>query len=205
MSDVHDAAARIRDTTSRLDAYLAERAEQERRREQDDRRSQEQIDAQTRRDLQIKYDSVFEKFEERAPAPEADQSPASYQRHLMRTVQRKLSPADERVLSNGTTQIGDLARAPVGEMTRSVREMFEPQFFEAGMRQAEHPHVSTLPPEGFVERVRVDENTGVKERLFFGRNSFIKDFSEPGKHVVGFRLNGVLTNTSGVPVVLRQR
>ncbi len=205
MADVQDAARRIASTTARIDQYLAEQVEQERRRVEDDRRNDEQIAAETNRQAQIKYDEIFSRYDERCPMPQAGERPASYQRLLMRTVQKKLSPSDERVLSNGTTTVGEIARAPVGEMPRSLRAMMEPQFFEAGTKQAERPHVSTLPPEGFVERVRVDENTGVKKREFYGKNSFIRDFALPPKRVVGFRLNGQLVNSTGVPVVLRER
>lgn len=209
MSDVQDAAERIKATTSRIDAFFAEQAETERRRVEDDRRSQAQIDAEANRQAQIKYDDqIFSRYDERCPMPQAEQSPASYARQLMRSMQKKLSPSDDRVLSSGAT-VAEIARAPVGEMNASLRALMEPQFFEAGLTQAEHPHVSTLPTDGsFAERVKVDENTGVKERRFFRRESFIKDFTVPGKRVVGFRpqgINGPLINSSGVPVVLRER
>ena len=125
----------------------------------------------------------------------------------MKQVQRKLSPADDRTLSNGAT-VGEIARAPIDEMNRAVRTVMEPMFFEAGTKQAERPHASALPPTGFVERVRVDENTGVKKREFYGKTSFIRDFALPPKHVVGFRpqgINGPLLNSTGVPLVLRER
>jgi hypothetical protein len=48
--------------------------------------------------------------------------------------------------------------------------------------QARQPHHSTLPTEGYVERVVVDD-AGQKKREFFGRESFIKDFSTPARLV----------------------
>jgi hypothetical protein len=59
-------------------------------------------------------------------------------------VQRKLSPSEDRKLSGtSSTTVDHLARIPVNEMPRSVREAFDPLFHEAGALQAETRHVST--------------------------------------------------------------
>jgi hypothetical protein len=111
------------------------------------------IDAQKRSDLQARFEDTFAPYGERAPAPAADESPASFHKHLLRTVQKKLSPSDDRKLSETSSMtVGDFARIP---MNRSVGEGFDPLFHEVGALQAETPLVSTLPPAGeFVERHR---------------------------------------------------
>lgn len=104
----------------------------------------------------------------------------------MRVVQRKLSPTDDRPLPGvPSTTIGDIAKVPVAELTRTARQTFEPWFHSAAEIQAKAPHESTLPEDGrMVERLEVDENSGLKTRKFFGRESFIKGLSLPGRKVV---------------------
>jgi hypothetical protein len=50
--------------------------------------------------------------------------------------------------------------------------------------QAAEPHRSTLPPAGeHLSRTVVDAQTGHKETQWFGRESFIKAMSRPGRLV----------------------
>jgi hypothetical protein len=178
-----DAETRIRDTTSRVDAYLAERAEQERRREQDDRRSQEQIDAQTRLDTQAKFDDALTAYGERCPAPVAGADPRDYQFALLKLAKSKLSRTDERPVRDGsTTKVSDLAGIKLSQLSDSLLDRMKPHFLDAVRLQGAAPHVSTLPPEGFVARYETDD-TGVRQTKFFGRESFIRDFTRPGFRV----------------------
>jgi hypothetical protein len=168
----------------RLAEMVNRRADAEQRDLAADQRSQEMLDAEKRIALQARFEDTFQPYGERAPAPAADESVPSYHKHLLRTVQKKLSPADDRVLSGtNNTTVGDLARLPVNEMTRTLRDGFDPLFHQAASLQAEKPHVSTLPPEGeFVARHRVDE-AGRSTTEFHGRESFIKGLSRPGRLV----------------------
>ena len=209
MADVQDAAARIKATTSRVDAYFDRLAEEERRRVEDDRRNQYQIDAAKRIDMQVRFDEAFTPFGERAPAPNAAADPADYRYDLMRLARRKLGRDDDRPVPGFPhTTVGELARQKLSECNDSVLDVVEPMLLAATKLQAERPAHSTLPPAGeFVERFETDA-TGVRKTKFFGKESFIKAMGLPPKHVVGFRPQGIkgpLINSSGVPVVLRER
>jgi hypothetical protein len=168
----------------RLAEMVNRRADAEERDLEADARSQAMIDAERRVELQARFDPVFQPYGERAPMPAADDSPVSYHRHLLRQVQQRLSPADDRKLSGTTTTVGDIARLPVGDLTRTTREAFGPMFEEAAAVQAKKPHVSTLPPEGqFVTRHVVDDMTGQHAIEYHGRRSFIADMNRPGRRV----------------------
>ena len=57
----------------------------------------------------------------------------------------------------------------------------------ASLSEAASPSPDNLPPSGeFVERVRGDDATGQKEVHFFGKESFIKQMSRPGRRVLRF-------------------
>jgi hypothetical protein len=69
-------------------------------------------------------------------------------------------------------------------MPRDTRRAIEPYLHDAAKLQADKPHRSSLPPAGqFVERVRVDDQ-GHTRREFFGKESFIKSMSSPGRRVM---------------------
>jgi hypothetical protein len=169
----------------RLAEMINRRADVEQSEIDADQRTQAMLDAEKRVELQARFDPIFQSYGERAPMPAADDSPVSYHRHLLRQAQHKLSPSDERKLpSTSSVTVGDIARLPVSEMTRSTREAFGPMFEEAASIQAAKPHVSTLPPAGeFVTRHVTDDMTGRKETQFFGRESFIKGMNRPGRRV----------------------
>ena len=209
MADVQDAARRIASTTARIDQYLAERVEEERRRVEDDRRNQHQIDSAKRIDMQVRFDDALSPFGERAPAPNAAADPSDYRFDLMKLAKRKLGRDDDRPVPGFPhATVGELARQKLSECNDSVLDVVEPMLLAATKLQAAQPAHSTLPPAGeFVERYEADA-TGVRKTKFFGKESFIKAMGLPPKHVVGFRpqgINGPLINSTGVPVVLRER
>jgi len=170
----------------RLAEMINRRADAEQSEIDADQRSQEMRDAEKRTDLQARFEETFSPYGERAPAPVADESVPSYHKRLLRTAQRKLSVADDRVIPGTTSMtVGDVAKVPVGELTRSTREAIDPLIHQAASMQAKAPHVSTLPPAGeFVERHVVDDMTGVRTTEFHGRESFIKGMSRPGRRVL---------------------
>jgi hypothetical protein len=167
--------------TRRLESYEAD----QRRADEADQRSQAMVDAEKRVELQARFDPIFQSYGERAPMPAADDSPVSYHRQLLRQVQQRLSPADDRKLpSANSVTVGEIARLPVSDLTRTAREAFGPMFEEAAAVQAKKPHVSTLPPEGqFVTRHVVDNMTGQHAIEYHGRRSFIADMNRPGRRV----------------------
>ena len=48
-------------------------------------------------------------------------------------------------------------------------------------RRTRRQRAASTAPGEFVERVRVDDATGQKEVHFFGKESFIKQMSRPGR------------------------
>lgn len=127
----------------------------------------------------------------------------------MRLAKRKLGKDDDRPVPGFPhATVAELARQKLSDCPDSVLDVLEPMLLSATKLQAAEPAYSTLPPAGqFVERYEADA-TGVRKTKFFGKESFIRDFALPPKHVVGFRPQGIkgpLINSSGVPVVLRER
>ena len=185
MADVDDATRRIASTTSRIDQYLAERVEEERRRVQDDRRNQHQVDAAKRIDMQVRFDeAAFAPFGERAPAPNAAADPSDYRYDLMQLAKKKLGRDDDRPVPGfPLTTVSELARQKLSECPDPVLDVLEPQYLAAARLQAAQPAHSTLPPAGeFVERYESDA-TGIRKTKFHGKESFIKELSRAGSRV----------------------
>jgi hypothetical protein len=193
-------------SSARLDALIDRMAAEDQRREQNDRRNQEQIDSAQRLDTQIKFAEALEPYGESAPAPVAGSDPKDYQFSLMKLARSKLSREDDRPTKPGSQiTVSELASMKLAPLSDQLLDHMEPHFLDAVKLQGEAPHVSTLPPEGEVARYETDPATGSKATKFFARRSFIADMGMPSKLVAGFRLGGQLVNTSGVPILLRQR
>ena len=181
---VQDATARIRSTTDRLDRWIAEREEQERRVREDDRRNQHQIDAATNRETQQRFDQVLEQFGERMDPPVVGEDPVAYQRHAMVHLRRKLSRSDERPIDPLGTSIGEIAAVPVKSLPDSLLANHERMLVAANQIQAQAPHFETLPPAGqFMTITKTDPMTGAKEIKHFGKESFIKAMSRAGRRL----------------------
>ena len=191
MTDVEDTvqrmratAARVDATSRRFDAYLAEKIEQERRQIEDDRRSDAQIAAATNRETQQRFDQVLEQFGERMDPPVVGEDPVAYQRHAMVHLRRKLSRADERAIDSIGTSIGEVAAVPVKSLPDSLLANHERMLVAANQIQAAAPHFETLPPAGqFLTIVKTDSMNGAKEIRHFGKESFIKGLTRPGRRV----------------------
>jgi hypothetical protein len=177
-----------RRSANRLERYLDDRADADRRREQDDQRSQAMVDAEERRQIQVRFDSLLtDAFGERAPAPAADDDPQAYRRRLMRGLRDRLGEDDIRPVSSGSpTRIRDLAALRINSTLQGpALDIIERDLASAARVQGEKPAWSTLPPEGFIERTRVDD-MGHKRTEFLGRSSFIAEMKPPVRHVRAF-------------------
>jgi hypothetical protein len=184
MTDVDDATRRITNTTSRIDAFFADHAEQERRRVEDDRRNQHLIDSATNRETQQRFDQVLEQFGERMSPPVVGEDPAAYQRHAMLAIKRKLARADERSVDTLGTSIGEIAAVTVKHLPNSLLDSHEQRLAAAAKLQADAPHHDTLPPAGeFMTITKTDSMTGAKAIHHYGKESFIKGLSRPGQLV----------------------
>ena len=184
MSNASDAVERIRSTTSRIDAFLAERAETERRRVEDDRRSQSQIDAATNRDIQARFDETLQLYGQRMDQPVVGEDPISYQRHAMVHLRRNLARDDDRKIDAYGTTVGEVASIPIKSLPDSVLANHERMLVAANQIQASAPALSTLPPAGqFMTITKTDPMNGAKEIRHYGKESFIKALSRPGRMV----------------------
>jgi len=200
--DQDDRLRALERSGARLDRYLEDRRDAERRQIEDDQRTDAMRADEDKRNLQIKYDRLLRPFEQRAPQAAADESVAGYHKRLLHQVQQRLSPRDERRVDDDGTTIADLARVPVDELKRTARQVLEPLFVKAVETQCWNPHPASLPSDGtLVPRTRVDEMTGAKEIHWFGRHSFIKDMGTPGRRVMRFIANNRVIHGPAFPPV----
>jgi hypothetical protein len=120
------------------------------------------------RDHQERYDSVFGLFGKQAPKPAADAFPPDYRRQLFGIGQSMLAP--EHDLATGLDP---------RDLDNSTVIPFEQQLLDALTAEAEVPSQGNLPDDGtMVARHRTDA-MGVRRTEYYGRKSFIHDFSRP--------------------------
>jgi hypothetical protein len=85
--DATDAMRAANAAGRRMDAYLADRREAERREVEQDERTRAEVWRQDNLARQVQYDEdIFSRYGERAPSPAAGQSSGSFARQLMKLV-----------------------------------------------------------------------------------------------------------------------
>jgi hypothetical protein len=100
--------------------------------------------------------------------------PGRYRRRLFDRLRVKL-PSDH---SLADCRADDL---PAGQGFLNIEAML----LQAAKKEGEQPSVANMPDDGqIVTRVRSDANTGAKFNEFFGRESYIKGMSQPGRKVL---------------------
>jgi hypothetical protein len=132
----------------------------------------------------------FSKYGEAPPPPIAGSNAIVNHLHLLSLLQSKISSKDARTVrsDNGSPyEVGALSASelPLDQMPMEVVRRMETPLLKAVSLQADFPHRSTLPKDGSMlmrEREMGDES-GRKERVYFGRKSFIHGFSRPGRIV----------------------
>jgi hypothetical protein len=159
-------AERTRREAARLRAEdaAAEAAESERVRN----------DSFRRIEVAAKYQSAFASFGEQVPQASADERPGQYRARLYETLRRRLPSSNE------------WADVRADSVPASARDQIESMVINAAKAEGERPSVVNLPPDRMVQRNRVDENSGAKTVEWFGRESFIKGLSQPGRKVTRF-------------------
>ncbi|HEY2147301.1 MAG TPA: hypothetical protein VGH32_05150, partial [Pirellulales bacterium] len=118
------------------------------------------------------------------PSPTANATAEDFRYDLLRLTKQKLSRSDERpVPGYEPATVGQVASTPMKNMSEATLDTWEGHVLAAAKLQARSPHESTLGPPGtFTPRTVVDAS-GQKKTEYFGRTSFIKNFSTPGRHV----------------------
>jgi hypothetical protein len=80
--------------------------------------------------------------------------------------------------------VAEVAGVPIKSLPDSALDLHERNLTGALALQRDVPHPSTLPPAGeMVARVHIDPTTGAKETRWFGKQSFIRDFTLPGSRI----------------------
>jgi hypothetical protein len=171
---------RFDDTLSRADDLLRERLrreEQELARQdaslEEARRQRQRAKAEARRQIAGVYDDAFRSFGTEVPAAVDDEAPAAYRRRLFNRLARKLPSGHDLA----DVRADDVSGQPI------VFDNFEALIIEAAKREGAKPSFENLPSDGeMVARHRSDD-TGTRFTEFFGRSSFIKDMTRPGRKV----------------------
>lgn len=173
---------RFDNTLSRINSVLdaqvtrLEKIEAEQAAEREEaRRQRQRANAEQRREIQSRYNSAFRSFGTEVPAPVDDEAPSAYRSRLFNRLGRKLSPDHELA----SIRADDLGNQP------QVFDNFEEMIIAAAKAEGERPSQENLPPNGeIIARHRTDSDTGSKVTEFFGRESFIKDLTRPGRKVL---------------------
>ena len=164
----------------RLDALLDRRlADQEAEQARADasleeaRRARQREHAERRRVIAEVYDDAFRSFGTEVPAAVDDEAPAAYRRRLFNRLARKLPSGHDLA----DVRADDVCGQPI------VFDNFEALIIEAAKREGAKPSIDNLPPDGTLVARHRSDDTGTRFTEFFGRSSFIKDMTRPGRKV----------------------
>jgi hypothetical protein len=129
----------------------------------------------------VRADEAFAVWGTRAPAPTEGQDPRKYQRDLAYLAVDKLPYSTDPIAADSKTTFKDLRTLPIYDLDDSTYEIFERDIYRA-VPAAFARNDTTLPGE-FRMIQRVDLQTGHKENLFLGRESFVRQMMRPGRYV----------------------
>jgi hypothetical protein len=184
MSAADAIANRIDRSMSRLDAVTGNMAMrlQQQIRADDAEAEQEQRDrlrrnAERCRQLQERYDTAFAHFGKRSPQPKADAKDRSYRCDLFLTAAALLPRSDD---------LTKLKRDELEGLSNKAFSNFERDLLERLAAEGDRPSPENTPADGsLIKRERTD-SMGTRIIDWFGRESFIKGLSRPGRHVASF-------------------
>ena len=111
--------------------------------------------------FQSRADEALEPFDVRAPAPVAGESARDYAIRVLELAQSYIPPSNP--LSNVRLRLLD----------NEILNTFRPQIFKAVADAALSPE--SVPEGEMRQRVQVDPNTGHKQRVWIGEQSFVVD------------------------------
>jgi hypothetical protein len=123
---------------------------------------------------QARYDSAYRGLgTDGAPPPHDGEYPGDFRRRLMRGLQDKLPASNQWA----NVDPDDLDKSAIGPI--------EAQVLEAAEAEGKNPSPENLPrDDSMIARVRTDPMSGARMTHFYGRESFIKSLSRPGRRVV---------------------
>ena len=154
----------------RLEAIEAQQADER----EEARRVRMRDNAEARREIAARYADAFRAFGTEVPAPADDEPAGAFRKRLFNRLARKLPSGHE--LSE--IRADDISSSP------TVYDHFEREVIKAAQAEGEKPSTENLPPSGeIVARHRTDD-MGQRMTEFFGKESFIKSMSRPGRRVL---------------------
>lgn len=122
-------------------------------------------------DAQARADEVYSAFGKRAPKAQLGESLAGYRKRLI-TGLKQHSPEWKDV--------------KLSDVPSTMIDMAERRVYADALVAAQNP---TDLGEGEMRQVvKVDPMTGMRRIMFYGKESFIKDFSRPGRRVAAFNV-----------------
>jgi hypothetical protein len=119
-----------------------------------------------------KWDATFQKIDRSCPSRRADERGVDYLRRLS-VIGKRYLPRDEKIASVTFKTLPDEAVPKFSEM---VREAVERNLYR----------VDNMEPGTYRAVMRVDEQTGLKVREFYGPRPFTDEFVLRPKRVVTF-------------------
>jgi hypothetical protein len=131
---------------------------------------------------QERYESAFQPWGQRAPAPVVGESPADYRRDLAVKARRLLPDGHE------------MREVPFRKLADDVLDRFEPQLIKDCGQAA---YRSDSVPRGEMRRVEETDSNGSKMVKWIGQQCFVRDLMPPSRRVLGFRTPQGFMNTSG--------
>jgi hypothetical protein len=131
---------------------------------------------------QERADNALQPWDQRAPAPTLGQDIASYRRDLAVKLKKQLPEGHE------------LRKVQYRRLDDATLSAFEPQLYNAVQKEAYNP--STVPRGEYRRVTEVDAN-GLKIVKYIGQESFVKEFTRPGRRVLSFRTDQGFVDASG--------
>jgi hypothetical protein len=122
--------------------------------------------------IQERWQSTFEKIDRSCPARRADEAQVDYLRRLS-VIGKRYLPKDEQIT---TVTFKTLPDEVVPKFSEMVREAVERNL----------TRTDNMQPGTYRTVMRVDEQTGLKIREFYGPRPFTDDFMAPVKKVISF-------------------
>ena len=131
---------------------------------------------------QERADNALAPWDIRAPAPVLGEDIAKYRRDLAVKLKRLLPEAHQ------------LRKVQYRRLDDAILSAFEPDLYRA-VHDIAYDRDSV--PEGETRRVVSIDSNGMKVVSYVGNRSFVRDFTIPGRRVVGFRTDQGYVNTVG--------
>jgi hypothetical protein len=134
---------------------------------------------------QERADNALSPWDIPAPAPVLGEDISKYRRDLAVKLKRLLPETHQ------------LRKVQYRRLDDAILSAFEPDLYRAVRAEARNPN--TVPRGEYRRVVKIDSN-GMKMVEWIGQESFIKEFTRPGRRVTSFRTDQGFVDASGRPL-----